>query len=109
MVSTEIIKEIYNIIQDEVFPVVDRRVRDWKYDNTGFRGDRLNGKTQDDMIEEVSLKLDELIDDVDAAVLNGALKAVALFRLYGDFDYDGAGSFVKSVRQLQQRKNAGAA
>ena len=113
MVSTEgfrtyqaTIRDLYNILQDEIYPIVDKAVEDWDYYNRDEDG-RITGEQNiDDMRDAVLPKLDELAEEIDRDVLNGVLKVIASFRLHRSFRYPGVGTDVKELRQLQLRKKA---
>lgn len=116
MVSTEefriyqaTIRDLYNILQDEIYPIVDKAIEDWDYYNRDEDGRILHFKNSDERREEILNNLDELAEDIDRDVLNGVLKVIASFRLYRSFSYPGVGTDVKELRQLQLRKKAGVA
>lgn len=101
-----VMRDLYNILQDEIYPVVDKHVEDWDYYNRDEDGRITGDQNIDDMREAVLPKLDELEEEIDRDVLNGVLKVIASFRLHRSFRYPGVGTEVKELRQLQLRKKA---
>ena len=95
-------REVFNLLQNEVFPAVDRRVNEWIDDNVDDNG----VVDYDAMKKEVGEKMDDLVFDLDWDVLNGVLKVIGMFRLYRAFDYRGVENDVLTVRQLQLLKKA---
>ena len=118
MVSTEdfriyqsIIRDLFNILQDEIYPIVNGKVEDWNYfhkkeDDNGnvvF----MDGMDAEDRQKDILPFLDCMTDYIDSEILNGVLKVIASFRLYRSFTYPGVELEIKSIRQLQLRKKAG--
>lgn len=108
MASTEefktyqsVMRELFNLLQDEVFQAVDLRVAAWIDDNAGENG----VVNHDAMKKEVAEKMDDLVFDLDWNVLNGILRVIGMFRLNRSFNYRNVGKDVLAVRQLQLLKS----